>query len=392
MSETVRIETRGGGVQRAVAREERTVSRQMGAAVVEDSQAQPVTEIDFEYKQEHRRRLFEFFALLEQGDDELAYELLEMTELIIRNRRFRFADYLGEGSFGIVMLVEDIEDSGVRYAVKLSEPFDRRDLKVQDDEEDDEVRHRAHEVRSYVREIAAQKSLTQGQERPPFPKYHHAHIIPDPVNTRGGPDMRIAALVMEYVEGDNLETIIQEADGLCDYPDVMIQLSLQIAEGVAYAHEKGIVHSDLKPEQIILTEGDVPIICDLGTASYTPESSISRRASFRRDMEGVTVRTRKFYPMTNWEAPSRERDVFALGRTIQQMLFSDDFESALEMARRARQMRNHYMMQLFHLSGRMTQEDPNDRPTMDQVLHELRNLERMESGQGLDLSAAAEIA
>lgn len=75
-------------------------------------------------------------------------------------------------------------------------------------------------------------------------------------------------MVMEYVEGKALDTLIAERGSLTveeGYP-----LFLQICEGVAHAHKRGVLHRDLKPNNVMLTnsQSDTTVvkILDFGLA------------------------------------------------------------------------------------------------------------------------------
>ena len=74
------------------------------------------------------------------------------------------------------------------------------------------------------------------------------------------------ALVMELVEGPTLQQFIASHAGKRIGVHSVLSLARQIADGLDAAHEKGIVHSDLKPGNIALTAaGDVKIL-DFGIA------------------------------------------------------------------------------------------------------------------------------
>jgi len=71
-------------------------------------------------------------------------------------------------------------------------------------------------------------------------------------------------LVMEFVEGDSLAEIIEREAPLAAAPG--IALALQVCQGLAYMHEREVVHRDIKPQNVLLMgDGRVKIV-DFGIA------------------------------------------------------------------------------------------------------------------------------
>ncbi len=82
-------------------------------------------------------------------------------------------------------------------------------------------------------------------------------------------DARGTFLVMEYVEGQTLRQRMGQPLGVKEF----LHIARQCGDALAAAHEKRIVHSDIKPENIILTpNGDVKVL-DFGVAKRLPEAS-----------------------------------------------------------------------------------------------------------------------
>jgi serine/threonine-protein kinase len=122
--------------------------------------------------------------------------------------------------------------------------------------------------------------------------------------------------VMEYIEGQTLYDMMQpppqgsnhkfsEAEAL----DIMIQM----ADALAHSHERGLIHRDVKPKNIILTSGGVAKLTDLGLA----------RAS--DDTEAAQSEAGKAYGTPYYISPEQIRgdvdidhraDIYSLGATM----------------------------------------------------------------------------
>lgn len=78
-------------------------------------------------------------------------------------------------------------------------------------------------------------------------------------------------LVMQYIDGKDLATIVKEQGPLA--VDAAIDYILQAARGLAYAHQHGVIHRDVKPANLLVDhEGTVKML-DLGLARLTAGSS-----------------------------------------------------------------------------------------------------------------------
>lgn len=76
---------------------------------------------------------------------------------------------------------------------------------------------------------------------------------------------RFSFIAMEYVPGQTLKEV-RGTLGMNELVDVFMQL----ADGLAEAHERGIVHRDIKPSNILLTENNRAKLLDFGVAKYNP--------------------------------------------------------------------------------------------------------------------------
>ncbi|MEL7060410.1 MAG: serine/threonine-protein kinase, partial [Acidobacteriota bacterium] len=91
-------------------------------------------------------------------------------------------------------------------------------------------------------------------------RLHHPNIVRVyDLLEHGGHD----CIVMEFVECTTLRRLLR--DGPLD-ERLVLELALEIARGLAAAHEAGIVHRDLKTENVLVTEDGHPKISDFGVA------------------------------------------------------------------------------------------------------------------------------
>lgn len=71
-------------------------------------------------------------------------------------------------------------------------------------------------------------------------------------------------IVMEYIEGTTLNKYISDKGKLSN--EETIDISLQVAKGIQAAHKKGIIHRDIKPQNIVIDNKNVAKITDFGIA------------------------------------------------------------------------------------------------------------------------------
>ena len=80
-------------------------------------------------------------------------------------------------------------------------------------------------------------------------------------------------MTMELLKGRPLESIVRESRGKGIAPEIAMPLIRGIAEGLAYAHRKGIVHSDLKPGNVFVIEDGTAKVLDFGIARAVPSAN-----------------------------------------------------------------------------------------------------------------------
>ena len=80
-------------------------------------------------------------------------------------------------------------------------------------------------------------------------------------------------IVMEYIKGKTLKKLIKEKGRL--FPDQVISYSEQIGRGLQHAHLNGIIHRDIKPQNILITDDGRVKIFDFGIAKHSESSTIT---------------------------------------------------------------------------------------------------------------------
>lgn len=79
------------------------------------------------------------------------------------------------------------------------------------------------------------------------------------------PETHVPFIVMEFVRGQPLSKVLRDAGGKLT-PDAALLFAVEIAEALAYAHSQGVVHGDIKPANILITDDGHAKIADFGVA------------------------------------------------------------------------------------------------------------------------------
>lgn len=121
----------------------------------------------------------------------------------------------------------------------------------------------------------------------------------------------IAYMAMEFLEGVELRDIMDAGTQL-DL-DRIVEIVSQVADGLAFAHEHGVVHRDIKPSNIMILKNGVAKITDFGIA-LIPSSS--------RTMAGMVLGSPKYMSPEQvvGQDVDRRSDIFSLGVLLYEML------------------------------------------------------------------------
>ena len=132
-------------------------------------------------------------------------------------------------------------------------------------------------------------------------------------------------LAMEFLDGTTLKEHVSR--GPMPFEE-LLDVSLQIVDGLAVAHEEGILHRDLKPANLFLTTRGFAKILDFGLAKLDPgtatSDSIAQTATLLADdltQEGSTVGTVAYMApeQARGEAVDARSDLFSLGTVLYEL-------------------------------------------------------------------------
>jgi serine/threonine protein kinase len=206
--------------------------------------------------------------------------------------KYRIRRVIGSGSMGIVCEAEHLE-IGKRLAIKV---IDASLAGMSD-------------IAMRFRQEARAASLVESQ-----------HIVQ--VFDVGTDEHLGLYLVMEYLTGEDLSARIARDKRLPT--DTAVRLAVQVARGLAKAHEAGVVHRDLKPANIFLTEreDDEPLvkILDFGISKVIDASRAESKLKLTR--AGTVVGTPQYMSPEQAQGLSvdEKTDVWALGLVLYEML------------------------------------------------------------------------
>ncbi len=121
------------------------------------------------------------------------------------------------------------------------------------------------------------------------------------------------SILTEFHQGPTISFLVY--DGIRFQPEVVAEIGRQIANGLQAIHNVGLIHGDISPNNIIISEG-TPIIIDFG---------------FSRKI--ISVATQSILgtpcfmaPETGFRKPSEQSDIFALGAVLYYLYFQEEIE------------------------------------------------------------------
>ena len=189
-------------------------------------------------------------------------------------------------------------------------------------------------------------------------------------------------IVMEYVEGKTLWEIVQD-----NLPNVLnireiMDIAIQIAEALKAAHSKGVIHCDIKSENIMCTETGQVKVMDFGLAKLRGSAKLTKTSS--------TVGTLAYMSPEHLEGKDVDArsDIFSFGVVLYEMLtgqlpFKGEYDSAImysivnENPQPIQKYRSDLSSEWLHVQSRSLEKDYNERyQSVDDMLIDLKRLKR----------------
>jgi eukaryotic-like serine/threonine-protein kinase len=151
-------------------------------------------------------------------------------------------------------------------------------------------------------------------------RLQHPHIVSvydsGEIQTAAGQGVPILWFTMPYIEGESLRDRLRREGPL--RREEAVRIAREVARGLQYAHEHGVVHRDVKPENILLTRDGSTLVADFGIARPTGDSSASNLTG-----TGIVVGTPAYMSpeqATGLADLDARTDVYALGCVLYEML------------------------------------------------------------------------
>jgi len=201
-------------------------------------------------------------------------------------QRYRFENELGGGGMSRVFLAEEIQ-LGRKVVIKVLPPEMSADVNKE----------------RFQREIKLAASL------------QHPHIVP---LLTAGSEHDLLYYVMPYIDGESLRGKLGREG---EQPtDEAIRILSEVTDALAYAHESGVVHRDIKPDNVMLSRGHA-LVTDFGVAKAVSASSGDNQSSITS--LGIALGTPAYMSPEQAAADphvDHRADVYSLGALAYEML------------------------------------------------------------------------
>jgi len=262
---------------------------------------------------------------------------------------YKILEKLGEGGMGVVYKAEDLKLKRI-VALKFLPPDLTRDPEAKE---------------RFIQEAQAASALDH-------PNICNIHEIDE---TEDGQMF----ICMAYYDGETLKRKV--ASGQLSV-DSVIDIAIQIAQGLVKAHEHGIVHRDIKPGNIMITKDGMVKILDFGLAKLAGQVGLTKT--------GTTVGTIAYMSpeQARGEDVDHRSDIWSFGVMLYEMItgqlpFNGEYEQAVlysiisEEPESITGLRSGVPMELERIINKCLEKKPSDRyQHVDELIVDLRSLKK----------------
>lgn len=195
--------------------------------------------------------------------------------------RYRILGLVGAGGMGVVYRARD-EQLGIEVAVKLLRPeqADRRNTRER-----------------FVKELILARQVS------------HRNVVR--IHDLGR-DGDLEFLTMDLVEGRSLRELLREEGPLP--PARAVALARQLADALAAAHDEGVVHRDLKPDNVLVAAADRAYVSDFGVARSLAGNGLTQTGAVVGTLDYLSPE------QARGEEVDGRTDLYALGVLLFEML------------------------------------------------------------------------
>jgi non-specific serine/threonine protein kinase len=228
-------------------------------------------------------------------------------------REWRLEEVLGVGGFGIVykgrgIYFDELVAIKEYFPSSISER-DSEDTVVPIDSDAEEVH--ALGLKKFVEEAKLLWNLST-------PTRH-----PNIVSVRSLFEIHgTAYMVMDFEDGVSLSKMLKKGQKFNERS--LWNIVQPIAEGLARAHRVGVLHRDIKPPNILITEDSRPVLIDFGSARFEAAEATSTKVTFHTPPYAAIEQYVKTYPQGPWT------DIYALGVVLYECITGEKPPEVLE--------------------------------------------------------------
>lgn len=192
----------------------------------------------------------------------------------------------------------------------------------------------------------------------------HPNIVA--THDRGETENGTYYIVMEYLEGGTLKDFIVEAGGPLPTREAA-EIALEIADALTVAHENEVIHRDIKPQNILLSDTGEAKVADFGIARAASATTMTQEGSILGTVHYISPE------QALGELATPKSDLYSLGVVLYKMLTGElpyEAESAVGvimkhvsgLTRSAREANPLVPEELDNLVSRLLTKDPEERP------------------------------